>query len=258
MEACALDRDLKALGKGDLTRVGERGVSISGGQKQRITLARAVYSNAGHLLLDDCLSAVDSHTATSIFTKCLKGPLVKGRTVVLATYNIALTEADAALVVILGEGKVVALSGPEAKRSTKVSQSEDFAGEDTEPIKVSSDAMSYFELSIRPVQLEKGSLETIQQEIADDSYEDASKSEETDDDSVSWRSVSLYLRAMGGWTFWPLVLSLSSANSSEPLLRIGGFECCAMHTLPRARRPPQVPRRVTKASASHTTLGRMR
>ena len=206
LEACALDRDLKALGKGDLTRVGERGVSISGGQKQRITLARAVYSNAGHLLLDDCLSAVDSHPATWIFTKCLKGPLVKGRTVVLATYNIALTEADAALVVTLGEGKVVALSGPEAKRSTKVSQSEDFAGEDTEPLKVSSDAMSSFELSMRPVQLEKGSLETIQQEIADDSDEDASKSEETDDDSISWRSVSLYLRAMGGWIFWPLLV----------------------------------------------------
>lgn len=234
--------------------MGERGVSISGGQKQRITLARAVYSNAGYLLLDDCLSAVDSHTATWILTKCLKGPLMKGRTVVLATYNIAFTEADAALVVILGEGKVVALSGPEAKRSTKVSRSEDFAGEDTEPLKVSADAMSCFELSMRPVQLEKGSLKTIQQEIADNSDEDASKSED------QFRGV-VSLCIFAPWvveSFGPSSCSLSSANSSEPLLRIGGFECCAMHTLPRARRPPQAPRRVTKASAWHTTLGHMR
>lgn len=121
LEACALDRDIKALSKGDLIRVGERGVSVSEGQKQRIALARADYSNSGHLLLDDCLSALDSRTATWVFTECLRAPIVKGRTVVLIIYSTALTEADVDLIVVLSGEKVVLLSGLEIKRSTKVS-----------------------------------------------------------------------------------------------------------------------------------------
>lgn len=52
---------------GDLTQIGERGVNLSGGQKQRVQLARALYQNADVYLLDDPFSAVDAHTATSLF-----------------------------------------------------------------------------------------------------------------------------------------------------------------------------------------------
>jgi len=52
---------------GDLTEIGERGVNLSGGQKQRIQLARALYQNADIYLLDDPFSAVDAHTAKSLF-----------------------------------------------------------------------------------------------------------------------------------------------------------------------------------------------
>ena len=52
---------------GDHTQIGERGVTLSGGQKQRIQLARALYQNADIYLLDDPFSAVDAHTATSLF-----------------------------------------------------------------------------------------------------------------------------------------------------------------------------------------------
>lgn len=45
----------------DETEIGERGANLSGGQRQRISLARAVYSNADVILLDDPLSAVDAH-----------------------------------------------------------------------------------------------------------------------------------------------------------------------------------------------------
>lgn len=54
----------------------------SGGQKARVALARAVYSHRQHLLLDDPLAAVDSHTAKHLTDKCLNGPLMEGRTVV--------------------------------------------------------------------------------------------------------------------------------------------------------------------------------
>lgn len=69
--ACALERDLEILDAGDETLVGEKGITLSGGQKQRISLARALYSNSKHVLLDDCLSAVDSHTAKWIFDMCI-------------------------------------------------------------------------------------------------------------------------------------------------------------------------------------------
>ena len=55
---------------------------IRGGQKARVALARAVYSYTQHVLLDDPLAAVDSHTAKHLTDKCLKGDLMKGRTVV--------------------------------------------------------------------------------------------------------------------------------------------------------------------------------
>ena len=55
----------------------------SGGQKARITLARAIYSSAEVVLLDDVLSALDVHTSKWIVEKCFRGDLVKGRTIIL-------------------------------------------------------------------------------------------------------------------------------------------------------------------------------
>lgn len=67
LERCSLVKDLEVLPFGDLTEIGERGVNLSGGQKQRIQLARALYKDADIYLLDDPFSAVDAHTATSLF-----------------------------------------------------------------------------------------------------------------------------------------------------------------------------------------------
>ncbi|CAK9185095.1 unnamed protein product [Ilex paraguariensis] len=67
LEKCSLLKDLELLPYGDLTEIGERGVNLSGGQKQRIQLARALYQNADIYVLDDPFSAVDAHTASSLF-----------------------------------------------------------------------------------------------------------------------------------------------------------------------------------------------
>ena len=67
IEKSALVKDLEMLPFGDLTEIGERGVNLSGGQKQRVQLARALYQDADVYLLDDPFSAVDAHTATSLF-----------------------------------------------------------------------------------------------------------------------------------------------------------------------------------------------
>ena len=66
VKACALDHDIQNLEHGDLTLVGERGVSLSGGQKARVNLARAIYKDADVYLLDDPLSAVDTHVGKQI------------------------------------------------------------------------------------------------------------------------------------------------------------------------------------------------
>ena len=59
LKACALDNDLSILEDGDMTEIGEKGITLSGGQKARVALARAVYSRAKNVLMDDVLSAVD-------------------------------------------------------------------------------------------------------------------------------------------------------------------------------------------------------
>lgn len=69
---CALERDFELFPYGDGTIVGERGVSLSGGQRARVNLARAIYKRADVYLLDDPLSAVDTHVGKHIFEKCIK------------------------------------------------------------------------------------------------------------------------------------------------------------------------------------------
>ena len=106
IEACGLTRDLQILSAGDQTEVGEKGITLSGGQKQRVSLARALYSNSRHLLLDDCLSAVDSHTALWIYENCITGPLMQGRTCILVSHNVALTAQHAEWIVVMENGRV--------------------------------------------------------------------------------------------------------------------------------------------------------
>lgn len=114
IESCALKRDLEIFESGDLTQVGEKGIVLSGGQKQRIALARAVYSNADTLLLDDCLSAVDSDTAHFLYDNCLTGLLLKDRTVILVSHNVDLALSKADFAVVLKDGKVISQGSPES------------------------------------------------------------------------------------------------------------------------------------------------
>ena len=85
IKAAQLERDIDILSKGLDTIIGERGVNISGGQKARISLARAIYSDADIVLLDDPLSAVDPQVASDIFDHCIRGVL-KDKIVILVTH----------------------------------------------------------------------------------------------------------------------------------------------------------------------------
>ena len=105
VDACALRTDLEILTAGDQTEIGEKGINLSGGQKQRVSLARAVYSRSDLYLLDDPLSAVDSHVGKHIFDKVI-GPngVMKNQTRLLVTHGVTfLPETDNIIVMKDGE-----------------------------------------------------------------------------------------------------------------------------------------------------------
>lgn len=99
-----LKKDFKTLTKGELTIVGEKGITLSGGQKARLALARALYGDADIILLDDPLSAVDSKVAKKIFNGCIR-ELGKEKTVILVTHQIHyIKECDE--VIIMDDGAI--------------------------------------------------------------------------------------------------------------------------------------------------------
>ncbi|XP_066267631.1 ATP-binding cassette sub-family C member 4-like [Branchiostoma lanceolatum] len=103
IQVCALEKDLKLLPHGDMTLVGDRGVTLSGGQKARINLARAVYHDADIYLLDDPLSAVDSEVGRHLFNRCIQGTL-RNKARILVTHQLQyLQEADQIMVLLKGE-----------------------------------------------------------------------------------------------------------------------------------------------------------
>jgi ABC-type multidrug transport system fused ATPase/permease subunit len=109
VEACALKVDLDLFEAGDRTEVGEKGITLSGGQKQRLALARAVYSPAQTLLLDDVLSALDVHVGKYIFQNCITGDLLRGRTVILVTHHVNMAKNAARKIIVMDSGKIVSV-----------------------------------------------------------------------------------------------------------------------------------------------------
>lgn len=103
IEACCLGDDLKVLSHGDMTEIGEKGVTLSGGQKARINLARAVYNDASILLFDDVLSAVDSRVGKHIINN-LFGDLLRNHTRILATHQLSLVSSADKIVFLNGDG----------------------------------------------------------------------------------------------------------------------------------------------------------
>ncbi|KAI2643619.1 multidrug resistance-associated protein [Xylaria nigripes] len=215
--ACALERDLEILDNGDETLVGENGITLSGGQKQRISLARAVYSNSQHLLLDDCLSAVDSHTAKWIFHNCVHGPLMKGRTCILVTHNTTLCAPMSDYVVLLDNGRVAA-QGP----STELIESGKLGDEirnksqsdSQQPTSVPSRAPSSVGEQSGETLIDDGGSENVNGKptVKKFSQKQDAMSESKAVGAVKWSVMQLYLRAMGRWWFWTTAIVVFTAQ----------------------------------------------
>ncbi len=104
LDAADLEKEVEVFPAGLDTRVGERGIALSGGQKQRATLARAILADPEYLILDDCLSSVDSQTEQRI----LHGfeSVLRNKTCILVSHRMAaVKEVDEILV--LDQGRIV-------------------------------------------------------------------------------------------------------------------------------------------------------
>jgi len=95
---------LEFLPQGYETMVGERGVTLSGGQRQRVGLSRAMLKNAPILVLDDCMSAVDTNTEARILSGLR--PIMKERTTVVISHRVAAVRA-ADQIIVLENGRIV-------------------------------------------------------------------------------------------------------------------------------------------------------
>jgi ABC-type multidrug transport system fused ATPase/permease subunit len=186
---CGLKRDLSLFEAGDATEVGEKGLTLSGGQKARITLARAVYSRAEVLLLDDVLAALDVHTSKWIVQKCLQGELVRGRTVLLVTHNVALAAPVAAFVVSLGaDGRILSQGSVSdaVARDARLARDMDKGRKAMEQ----DDAEGGADLDAEAAPDSKGKL-IVEEEVAEG--------------HVGWDAFKLFVNAVGGsWStlFW--------------------------------------------------------
>ncbi|KAI0672201.1 multidrug resistance-associated ABC transporter [Trametes maxima] len=197
VECCALRPDLEILEDGDETEIGARGVSLSGGQKARVALARAVYAPSKYVLLDDPLSAVDSHTARILYEKLIKGPLLAHRTIVLVTHHVELVLPGAYYLVRMLDGRIdvqglvgdleksgvlgdIALS-KDVEESKNLKQATASADENPE-VKVKDDANDIS--GTRPRKLRK-LVEDEQRAVG----------------SVKWHVYNTYLKASSYWTW---------------------------------------------------------
>jgi ABC-type multidrug transport system fused ATPase/permease subunit len=199
LKACALSQDLELFDDGDLTEVGAQGISLSGGQKWRLTLARALYSRSGILILDDVFSALDAHVGKYIYEHALMGELAEGRTRVLVTHHASLCLPRAKYAVYLSARGVLEHAGlVEELRETPAFQDIIHAvDEDAKPNQQEAETDNS-----KPAEETNGTTVKADRKPPKKLIEDEGR----ETGSVK-KSVYLnYLKATGGYPFWTFVL----------------------------------------------------
>lgn len=100
----AVHDNIIAFKDGYDTILGERGITLSGGQKQRVSIARALIKKPEILLLDDCLSAVDTETEEEILNNL--EVVCKGKTTIIVSHRVS-SAKNADKIIILEDGKII-------------------------------------------------------------------------------------------------------------------------------------------------------
>ena len=113
VKSCQLEDDLAQLPGGDLTEIGEKGITTSGGQKARVMIARAVFADCDINLIDDSLSALDAYVGKKVFEQVVCG-LMTNKTRIMVTHQIELLQdTRVTKAIYLEDGRPVLIDKPE-------------------------------------------------------------------------------------------------------------------------------------------------
>lgn len=192
-------------------------INLSGGQRWRVTFARAPYSRAGILVLDDIFSAVDSHVGRQLFDEALTGELGEGRTRILVTHHVGLCLPKAQYAVLL-DGGMVEHAGlvsdlqkagalekvlrEQEERSISVSDIEE-GDEFVQTLDHDSTLQKILTaVSERSVRTDDSEVD-IQGKRQPQKLVEEEKREKGSVKLSIWRE---YLTASGGWWFWPPIV----------------------------------------------------
>ncbi|XP_063223953.1 ATP-binding cassette sub-family C member 4-like isoform X2 [Bacillus rossius redtenbacheri] len=232
VRVCALQRDLELFPHGDKTIVGERGVSLSGGQRARINLARAVYRNADLYLLDDPLSAVDTHVGKHLFDMCLRGYLAS-KTRILVTHQLQYLK-DADLIVIMRDGRVERQGSYSEMLSSGLHFAELLPELSAEADHDDGELQDTHELKTIPRTRQPSIKSTTsglvaEQELLDPELEDELQTS----GAVAWGTYASYARAAGSW--WYSLYVLAVMGVSQALLSAVDFWSSAWTTMEEER-----------------------
>ncbi|CAE6373370.1 unnamed protein product [Rhizoctonia solani] len=214
VHACALQQDIEMLLDGEQTEIGERGVNLSGGQKARVNLARVAYFGPDIALLDDPLSAVDSHVSKHILENCfLSGPL-SDKTRILVTHQLhVLPYVDE--VILMDNGRIL----ERGTYSDLVAAGGSF-----------SQLVAEYGISEQAESRKDGHADTTassKDSRANEADAPAAKLMQGDErttGAVSWSAYTNYIGAAGGLQWMPflaLLLSLAQAASVLSTLFLG-------------------------------------
>ncbi|CAG8700306.1 13414_t:CDS:2, partial [Dentiscutata heterogama] len=158
-----------------------------------VALARAVYSQAKIIIIDDCLSAVDSHTAKHIYEQCLMGDLMKDRTRILVTHHVGLCLRGAAKVVVIKDGQISGEGTVEEILATGLL--DDVTIESDEESGTSAEDVTDAKSQKNNKNIREGDGKLVAEETRAVGM-------------VGWKYYKLYLVASGGFWYWMSLLFL--------------------------------------------------
>ncbi|KAF2834040.1 putative ABC transporter [Ophiobolus disseminans] len=192
LRATALDEDLRVMPRRDLTPVGPQGIALSGGQRWRLTLARALYSNADTLVIDDIFSAVDAHIARFILENSLFGPLGRNRTKILATHHVSLCLPRTLYAVVIDRDSRTArgLSGSSLRQLEHAHGVFDSLPDETQMVPHLATDPNLYAKDVVPLD----------------------ESEFREQGSVKWYFYKKYLASTGAWWLWACAIVIVVAS----------------------------------------------
>ncbi|CAG9825399.1 unnamed protein product [Phaedon cochleariae] len=191
IKVCALEKDFALLPYGDKSIVGDRGVTLSGGQRARINLARAIYKKADIYILDDPLSAVDTHVGKQLFDECICTHL-KNKCTVLVTHQIQYLR-NVSRIYLMESGSIATFGTYEEIQKAPV----EFA--------------KLFKHQVEEEEID----DTIDEELSESKYFESVTDDEPTEikesrkiGSISSKVYKEYIKAGGGWCYTMYILVL--------------------------------------------------